>query len=278
MQPASDRDPPISLVLSDVDGTLLTKSKQLTNRSIQAVQQLYAHGIKFAITSSRPPRGLAMLVEPLALKAPLGAFNGGLLVSPEFAVISEKLLSPLAVEEAISFFQAQAMEFWVYQSNNWFVSNASGAHVEHEASVVQYNPQTTNFAMAPRENVHKIVGINDDLQKMQIAQSKLQELLAENASVSCSQSYYLDITNPIANKGEVVSDLANFFGISAAAIATIGDMANDVFMFKRSGISIAMGNAKIDVQEHATYVTASNEEEGFAQAIEQYVLAQLIRS
>jgi hydroxymethylpyrimidine pyrophosphatase-like HAD family hydrolase len=94
----------------------------------------------------------------------------------------------------------------------------------------------------------------------------------KHVSAARSQPYYLDITHPKANKGEVVAVLSEMLQIPIANIATIGDMPSDVFMFKRSGVSIAMGNASADVQRAARFVTGSNQEEGFAQAMERFVL------
>ena len=96
----------------------------------------------------------------------------------------------------------------------------------------------------------------------------MQEWSAGRVSAARSQPYYLDVTNPKANKGEVVGMFAQLCNIPPSEIATIGDMPNDVLMFKKSGISIAMGNASLDVQKSATFVTASNQEDGFAKAME----------
>ena len=65
----------IAAVLADVDGTLVTSAKVVTKRAIEAVRRLHEIGIAFFITSGRPPRGMRMLVEPLALKAPMAAFT-----------------------------------------------------------------------------------------------------------------------------------------------------------------------------------------------------------
>ena len=70
----------------------------------------------------------------------------------------------------------------------------------------------------------------------------------------------------------MVTWLAARLELDVKEIATIGDMPNDVLMFKESGISIAMGNASPEVQKQATYVTSSNEDEGFASAVEKYLL------
>jgi hydroxymethylpyrimidine pyrophosphatase-like HAD family hydrolase len=79
----------------------------------------------------------------------------------------------------------------------------------------------------------------------------------------------------MANKGVVIERLSNYLKIPLEQIATLGDQPNDVLMFKRSGMSIAMGNASEAVQREATYVTASYEDEGFAKAIENFVLPRV---
>jgi hydroxymethylpyrimidine pyrophosphatase-like HAD family hydrolase len=84
------------------------------------------------------------------------------------------------------------------------------------------------------------------------------------------------VTHPKANKGEVVLAMSDLLKIPTEQIATIGDMPNDVLMFVTSGVSIAMGNASPDVQKSATYVTSSNEEEGFANAMEQFILKKQV--
>jgi hydroxymethylpyrimidine pyrophosphatase-like HAD family hydrolase len=114
----------------------------------------------------------------------------------------------------------------------------------------------------------KIVGVSDDLEAVARCEKDIQDWSAGRVSAARSQPYYLDITHPKANKGEVVSMFSELCRIPASQIATIGDMPNDMLMFERSGLSIAMGNASSAVQESATFVTDSNEEEGFAKAIE----------
>ncbi len=94
------------------------------------------------------------------------------------------------------------------------------------------------------------------------------EAVGAQATAVRSQSYYLDVTPPGCDKGTFVQAMARRLGISTDAVATIGDMQNDLAMFRKSGLSIAMGNATDDVKQQATHVTASNEDEGFAGAIE----------
>ena len=96
--------------------------------------------------------------------------------------------------------------------------------------------------------------------------------IGSDASAARSQPYYLDVTHLDANKGSVLRDLARRLGIPPSSIAAIGDMPTDVLMFGVAGVSIAMGNASLEVKRCARFVTTSNEDEGFARAVERYVL------
>jgi hydroxymethylpyrimidine pyrophosphatase-like HAD family hydrolase len=80
------------------------------------------------------------------------------------------------------------------------------------------------------------------------------------------------VTHPLANKGTVVETLSRLLNIAPAQNATMGDMPNDVLMFRKSGFSIAMGNASDDVKAQASAVTDSNDNEGFANAVRKFVL------
>src|SRR5690348_3353140 len=104
----------ISLVIADVDGTLVTEQKILTKRAQAAVQALQRGGIAFAITSGRPPRGMAMLVEPLALGTPIAGFNGGIFVKPDMTVIEEHLLAAETALRAVELIRGHGMDAWVY--------------------------------------------------------------------------------------------------------------------------------------------------------------------
>jgi hydroxymethylpyrimidine pyrophosphatase-like HAD family hydrolase len=120
--------------------------------------------------------------------------------------------------------------------------------------------------------VAKVVGVSDDYDAVQRAVDAVRERFGDHVSAAKSQPYYGDITHPDANKGCVARYLSQTYGIPAAEIATIGDSANDVLMFAHSGLSIAMGNASAEVQRAARRVTTSNEDEGFANAVERFVL------
>ena len=264
---------PIKMVIADVDGTLVTQEKILTERAVEAVERLHEAGIQFSITSGRPPRGMAMLIDPLRLTQPLAAFNGGVLIKPDLKTVMDQKFLPAGVpEKVIDAIENHGLDVWVYTDTEWFVRDPNAAHVAREQWTVKFPPTVVKTFGGLLGRVAKIVGVSDDLERVAQCEKDVQQAGGAHISAVRSQPYYLDVTHPQANKGEVVLSISRLLNIPAAEIATLGDMPNDVLMFKKSGVSVAMGNASPEVQASATYVTRSNEEEGFANAIEQFVL------
>jgi Cof subfamily protein (haloacid dehalogenase superfamily) len=262
----------ISAVISDVDGTLVTNDKILTSRARAAVVELHARGIMFSIISSRPPRGVRMLLEPLAITTPLGGFNGGAIVWPDLSIISEHLLMSEAARRAIEMLSARGVDTWVFAGQDWLVRNPDGPCIGREERTVCFPPTVVADFGPALATAGKIVGVSQDFARLARCEQELRAALADQASVALSQPYYLDITHPLANKGVALTQFATLLGIPLAEIAVIGDGHNDVAMFERAGLSIAMGNASAEVQRVADLVTDRNSEDGFANAIERFIL------
>lgn len=267
----------ISLVLADVDGTLLTRDKVLTSRAADAVKLLAAAGIAFAITSGRPPRGMAMLISPLALRTPIAGFNGGVFVNPDLSVIESHTLDPTTAKQTVGLIRDQGLDVWVYTADEWLIRKPDAPHVAREAWTVKFNAKVVpEFTEKHLAHAVKIVGISDDLELVTTCETLAQKTLGEKASAARSQPYYLDVTHPQANKGAVVATLSRLLNIPPEQIVTFGDMPNDVLMFRKSGFSIAMGNSSDDVKAQASAVTDSNEDEGFANAVRKFVLCRVV--
>jgi Cof subfamily protein (haloacid dehalogenase superfamily) len=264
---------PIRMLIADVDGTLVTQEKVLTKRAVAAVLGLHKAGIQFSVTSGRPPRGMAMLIDPLSLTQPLAAFNGGVLIKPDLTTVVDQKFLPVGVpEKVIEAIENHGLDVWLYTDTGWFVHDPNAAHVAREEWTVKFPPTVVKTFSGLLGRVAKIVGVSDDYDRVAQCEKDVQQAGGAHISAARSQPYYLDVTHPQANKGGVVLAMSRLLNIPAEGIATIGDMPNDVLMFEKSGVSIAMGNASPEVQASATYVTSSNEEEGFANAIEKFVL------
>jgi Cof subfamily protein (haloacid dehalogenase superfamily) len=262
----------ISLVLADVDGTLVTEDKVLTKRARNAVSALEGAGIRFAITSGRPPLGMAMLFHALDLDTPIAGFNGGLFVERDLTILEQKTVPADIAHQAIDLMREHGLDTWVYSGNDWLITNINAPHVARESWTVKFEPKVVADIGEHLHQVAKIVGVSDDLDKVQRCEADAQAAFGQRATANRSQPYYLDVTNKDANKGAVVEYLSQHVGVPAAEIATIGDQPNDVLMFKRSGFSIAMGNASDEVKAQAAAVTDSYNDEGFAKAMEAFIL------
>jgi Cof subfamily protein (haloacid dehalogenase superfamily) len=265
-------DSTIKLLLADVDGTLVTPDKVLTDRAVDAVRRLGEAGILFAVTSGRPPRGMSMLIEPLNLTTPIAAFNGGILVNRDMSVIEQRVVPEDLVVPVAELNASFGLDTWVYRGADWYVPDLKGAHVARETATVRFEPTVMASLDGLTSDVTKLVGVSDDLDAVARASEAAHDRFGDHVAAARSQPYYLDVTHPDANKGAVAQYLARTYSIPTDSIATIGDMPNDVLMFAHSGLSIAMGNASLEVQRAARRVTTSNADEGFANAVERFIL------
>jgi Cof subfamily protein (haloacid dehalogenase superfamily) len=262
----------ISLVLADVDGTLVTEQKVLTERAQSAIKALHDAGIRFAITSGRPPLGMAMLFDAIKLDTPIAGFNGGLFVRRDLTILEQRTVPADVARQAVDLIREHGLDAWVYSGNEWLITKPGAPHVAREAWTVKFEPKVVADFDDVLHQVAKIVGVSDHHDRVRRCEADAQATFGQRATANRSQPYYLDITNKDANKGAVVEYLSQRLDVPRDEIATIGDQPNDVMMFKRSGFSIAMGNASDEVKRQAAAVTDSYNDEGFAKAMERFVL------
>ncbi len=265
---------PIRLIVSDIDGTLVTHAKVLTPRTRAAIAGLADRGIGFTVTTARPPVGLRSLIELLSLKVPAAAVNGGAIVKPDLSVIEEKLLAPELARRSVTYLRGQGLDPWLFTDSAWYCRNPGGDHVDLETRTIAQDPTIVeDFDPTLYERVLKITGACKDHALLAQCETALQQDLGSAAIATRSQVYYLDVTSPLAHKGEAVASLSRALNVPISAILTIGDGTNDIPMLQAAGFSVAMGNGSDAVKASAHVVTDDCENDGFAKAIERYVLA-----
>lgn len=264
--------PRITLVVSDVDGTLLDPEKNLTPGAPAAVRRLKAAGIRFTLVSARPPRLTRQLLRELHVTEPSACFNGALLIEPNGHVLHQLPMRTADAQIVADHICKSKLDLWIYTPSDWYVSNPIGPHVQHQEGLMQGKATPLPSYDMSQYHVLKLVGISDDYNAVKRAETELGKVPGLAISATRSSDYYLDVTHADANKGEVVLTLSKMLGVPTDHIATIGDMQTDALMFHKSGVSIAMGNASDDVKAQARYVTKSNTEDGFAYAMEQFIL------
>ena len=258
----------IALVVSDVDGTLVTKDKILTDDAKSAVRALREAGIGFTIVSSRPTVGMGFLIAPLALTLPIGSFNGSSIVDAQLKPIEQHLIAPGVAQRSIDVLDEFGVDIWLFSNDRWYTRNPEGEYVPNEMRAIKADPTMIADFTPHLGEACKIVGASSDAALLARCEAAMKQAVGAEATAVRSQSYYLDVTPAGHDKGTFVENIAKRLGISTGAVATIGDMQNDLPMFAKSGMSFAMGNATDDVKKCATHVTDTNERDGFARAME----------
>ncbi len=263
---------PIRLLISDVDGTLVTGDKRLTPATLDAAARLRAAGIRLALTSARPPQGLALFAGPLGLDTPRGAFNGGTITGPDGTVLEALFVPEQAARDAVSFLEHNGVDVWLFVGEHWQVRNPHAHYIALETRTLQQPPTMVDSFDGLLGRCGKITGSSTDHALLARLEAELHARIGAVANVHRSQAYYLDVTHPDANKGLAATRIAALLGIDLRDVAVIGDQANDVAMFAVAGTAIAMGNAPPDVQARAHEVSRSNQEDGWAWAVDRFVL------
>ena len=262
----------ISLLVSDIDGTLVTGDKRLSEANVRAARALAEAGVRLSLVSSRPPIGFSMFSQPLRLDAPLGAFNGGVILRPDFSVVEQVHVPADAARIAVDAFAECGLDAWLFTNDWWYVLDAKGAYVPKERLTIAHEPIAVETFEPYFGAVGKLVGSSRDFDEVERCEAILQRRLEGRASAKRSQKYYLDVTPHGADKGHAVRRIAATLGIELDEVAVIGDMNNDMPMFEVASHRIAMGNGTDALKAGATFVTTDNEHDGFAVAVDRYVL------
>jgi Cof subfamily protein (haloacid dehalogenase superfamily) len=262
----------IRLLVSDLDGTLVDKQKQLTDATIAAVGRLRAAGLGFTVISARPMSGIMPLLEPLALDGDVAAFNGGIVFRRDGTIVSHATIEPEVARGALLLAAEEEVDTWVFADDQWYASDGDGPHTRSERVSSAQEPEVMQEFDTLLDRADKITFVSDDEALLRGLYARIHTSFRDRATVAQSQTYYLDITALPANKGAGITALADALGVPLAETVAIGDQANDLPMLKVAGVSIAMGNAPDAVKSAAQHVTLGNDADGVAHAIDTIIL------
>lgn len=268
---------PIRLVVTDVDGTLVRPDKSLSPAVLTQVQALRDHGVRLAVVSSRATVGLDVLIGPLALDTPRAGFNGAVVLDPANRILHERVIAEAVCRDVVSRLEAGGLDIWMFADGRWLLKNEQLPYIEHERRSLSADYEAVTSFEPFFARTHKLMGCSTDFAAVALAETSLAEAAGAEASVHRSQLFHVDITHRDANKGAAALLIARSLGIDPAEMACIGDMANDIPMLDVAGLPIAMGNAPDSVRQHAQATVASNEADGWAEAVEHLILPRAPR-
>lgn len=267
----------IRLLLCDIDGTLVRPDKSLGPPVIDAVARLQAAGVPVSLISARPISGMLWIAERLKIAQPMGAFNGATLFARDGTITSADHLGQSEAARALALLAERKVEPWVFADGRWYATTGEGEHAARERGSAGIEPTVQPDLSGLTARVDKIVGVSDDHAMLAALEPELAAAMQGRATVARSQLYYLDVTPPTGNKGDGVTAIARASGVPLDQVAVIGDQHNDLAMFARAGLSIAMGNGPEDVRARAQFTTTGNDVDGVAHAINTIILPRIAR-
>jgi hydroxymethylpyrimidine pyrophosphatase-like HAD family hydrolase len=207
----------------------------------------------------------------------MAAFNGGTLFEPGGTIRFAHRLEADDAAAMLLLLDRPGVTPWVYADGGWFVASLDNPHLARERLAAAVEPVIRTDFAGLDGRIDKIVGVSDDHELLGRLEERAKDMIGARATIARSQLYYLDVTHPLANKGDGIAALARAFGVELGEVAVLGDMTNDLPMFARAGLSVAMGQAPASVRAAANATATTNEEAGVADAITHFVRPRISR-
>jgi len=265
------------LLCLDVDGTLINSQHQITAATRDAIQRADALGsVIVALVSARPPTGLDFLVKELGIDAPLACYNGAYILDSASNLVSETWLDPQTVWSIYRMSGTLGLSFNLYKGSSWFIDQPN-TWSDQEAAIIRSAYQVADLEALLSQWQAQGTGPNKILVMGEAAQiARFDEQLSQSGfsgiNRALSKSTYLEIGPATITKAAALKTLQAHYGVDSSQTIAIGDNYNDLDMLKSAGLGIAMANAPDDIKIKARATTASNDEDGVAQAIERFIL------
>ena len=268
--------PPIKLIATDIDGTLVSNQGIITERSLRAIRSAKEKGITVAIATGRFPENAYMLLEDYGLRLPIIGVNGARVVDESLREISSHEMDREAVRQTLNVLLNAGSDFFIFGDHA--ICTATPQRKHHSELSQGDRIKALGFQYYHgKEEVEEFIA-HHAVYKFFVCDNMplppIRQALSAVPGIDLTQSGYnnIEIMPAGVDKGQGVRDLAAVMGISMNEVIALGDQSNDIPMLKAAGWGVAMGNASEETKSAARFVTASYAEEGFAKALETYAL------
>jgi Cof subfamily protein (haloacid dehalogenase superfamily) len=264
------------LIALDMDGTLLTTDKKVSQRTEAAIKAAEAKGVKVVLASGRPLIGINRYLEELELikgEDYVLSFNGGLVLNTKTEeIVSKVSLKGSDLKYIYEISRELNINIHAFSAKDGLITPKNSQYTEHEAEINGIDINIKNFnEVDDNEDIIKVMMI-DPQEILDPAIERLPKEVYDKYSVFKSSPFFLEFTHKEVDKGLGLKRLGEYLGIKKEEIIACGDAGNDLSMVKYAGLGVAMDNAVPEVKEAADYITASNDEDGIAKVIEKFIL------
>lgn len=268
------------LLVLDVDGTLLNEAKEISKRTLAALLKVQHMGVRIVLASGRPTYGLLSIAKTLELGNFGGfivSYNGCQIINAQDGkILFERRINPEMLPYLEKKAQKNGFDLVTYQDNTLITNAPENDFIRKEAKlndliIIDEEEFSTSIDFAPC----KCVLVSDDEEALIDLENHWKKRLDGTLDAFRSESYFLEVVPPGVDKADTLGVLMEQLGVAREEVIAIGDGVCDVTMLQLAGLGIAMGHSQDSVKVCADYVTASNEEDGVAQAVEKMILAEV---
>lgn len=263
------------LLASDIDGTLITSKRELTEKTIKAVNGLKNKGVFFTLSTGRPLQNIRQFIEPLKLETPVIIYNGAMIVDPK---TEEILFDKTMLKEDASLLINNGKEWganMLIWSKGKLYAHEYNKYIEFYHKQCTVAPIMIESESMEREiidrGITKLLWHNEVPDIQDFVKNKIPKIGIKNTTLCTSMPYFLELFNKDISKAVSLGKVGEICGVSTDEIIAVGDGENDVEMLQFAGLGIAVDNASDLVKEKADEITLSNDEDGVAALIEKYI-------
>lgn len=263
----------IKLFVTDIDGTLLPTGGKVSAANVQAVQDMVRAGVKVAIATGRMYSAALTVAEQLKIPVPIICYNGALIKSSDGKILHTHFMDGDIVSRLIKFFHERGLHLQSYVDDILFVPERN-AGVEYYEDVIGVKAVEVGWdgLLERTEGVTKLLSISFDRDELIDAMNAVRKNFGERVEVTHSNVRFGEFMAKGVTKAGAIKILAEKFGVEISDVLAIGDSENDLPMLKAAGVGVAMGNAQPNVKAACKFITDTCENDGFAKAVNDYVL------
>lgn len=260
----------IKLVVTDIDGTIYTPEKGITNEVKHCIKNLTQKGVHVAIATGRTYGSAKWIADNVGIECPLICYQGGLVKTYEGNIIDVKYLNEKIAREIIEDFRKRNIHLNVYIEDKLYVEEDDDYIKDYigDKGIDYY--KVDSFDELDFSKLNKMLAINYDSKFIDELIDELQKKYPQIYVVK-SFAYFCEIANKEATKGNAIKILADLYGITTDEVLAIGDNNNDIEMVETAGVGVAMGNGTEEIKKKADFVTDNVEHNGFVKAIDKFV-------
>lgn len=265
---------PIRLLAIDLDDTLLTKDLTISDRTMSAIAKARAKGVLVTVATGRMPLSCQKYIEKLEINIPVISCNGAIIrESPSGAIIYRQVIDSKLAAEVIGKMQNEGMHCQLYIKDKIYTNqfNKWAGIWKRQTVLESEEADLLEILSGESEGAEKLVSIDEE-EIILLKYKTLGEQFQGRINAMVSKPNFLELCHASVSKGNALAFLAERHGIQKEEVMAIGDSLNDIDMIKYAGLGIAIGNARSEVKMEADYITSTNNEDGVALAIEEFIL------